>query len=203
VPYDVIFTVALAHKKSPNVTPFVTFRTPLGTVKSEFKGRDVQEYFDAGSGDEDWNPRYNIAPTQPVATFAATVDSARTSADYCRSKEPPVIGEQMANMLDSFPMAGRPDREKADMLNEADLKELRHNLAHLSLEAVRDLYERTYLVCGYEVCEAGGTPNQIKNLDLAGSGTASASKSPSLLGDEVRNRASMSVIAMLRQPSND
>jgi len=25
----------------------------------------VEEYFDA-SGDEDWNPRYNIAPTQPI-----------------------------------------------------------------------------------------------------------------------------------------
>lgn len=26
----------------------------------------VEEYFDAGSGEEDWTPRYNIAPTQPV-----------------------------------------------------------------------------------------------------------------------------------------
>jgi putative SOS response-associated peptidase YedK len=26
----------------------------------------VEEYFDSGSGDEDWKPRYNIAPTQPV-----------------------------------------------------------------------------------------------------------------------------------------
>jgi putative SOS response-associated peptidase YedK len=26
----------------------------------------VEEYFDAGSGEEEWNPRYNIAPTQPV-----------------------------------------------------------------------------------------------------------------------------------------
>ena len=26
----------------------------------------VEEYFDSVSGDEDWNPRYNIAPTQPV-----------------------------------------------------------------------------------------------------------------------------------------
>jgi putative SOS response-associated peptidase YedK len=26
----------------------------------------VEEYFDTVSGDEDWNPRYNIAPTQPV-----------------------------------------------------------------------------------------------------------------------------------------
>jgi putative SOS response-associated peptidase YedK len=26
----------------------------------------VDEYFDAVSGEEDWSPRYNIAPTQPV-----------------------------------------------------------------------------------------------------------------------------------------
>src|SRR5580698_8445216 len=58
-----------------------------------------------------------------------------------------VMGEQMANMLDSFPMARRPDRAKADILSEAELKELRHNLAHLSVEAVRDLYDRTYRDC--------------------------------------------------------
>jgi hypothetical protein len=26
----------------------------------------VEEYFDSASGEEDWTPRYNIAPTQPV-----------------------------------------------------------------------------------------------------------------------------------------
>ena len=26
----------------------------------------VEEYFDIVSGEEDWSPRYNIAPTQPV-----------------------------------------------------------------------------------------------------------------------------------------
>ncbi len=26
----------------------------------------VEDYFDAVSGEEDWNPRYNIAPTQPI-----------------------------------------------------------------------------------------------------------------------------------------
>ena len=26
----------------------------------------VEEHFDAVSGDEDWNPRYNFAPTHPV-----------------------------------------------------------------------------------------------------------------------------------------
>jgi putative SOS response-associated peptidase YedK len=29
----------------------------------------VEEHFDAISGEEDWSPRYNIAPTQPVAVI--------------------------------------------------------------------------------------------------------------------------------------
>jgi putative SOS response-associated peptidase YedK len=29
----------------------------------------VEEYFESASEDEDWSPRYNIAPTQPVATI--------------------------------------------------------------------------------------------------------------------------------------
>jgi putative SOS response-associated peptidase YedK len=29
----------------------------------------VEEYFESTSDEEDWNPRYNIAPTQPVATI--------------------------------------------------------------------------------------------------------------------------------------
>ena len=33
------------------------------------------------------------------------------------------------------------------MLSEESLKELRHNLAHLSLPAVREFYERAYQDC--------------------------------------------------------
>jgi hypothetical protein len=44
-------------------------------------------------------------------------------------------------------MARRPDREQADILSEKDLKELRHNLAHLSISAVQDFYERAYRDC--------------------------------------------------------
>ncbi len=44
-------------------------------------------------------------------------------------------------------MARRPGREKVDMLSEKDLKELRHNLAHLSVAAVRDFYEQAYGDC--------------------------------------------------------
>jgi len=44
-------------------------------------------------------------------------------------------------------MARRPDREKAEILSEEDLKELRYNLSHLSEPAVRDFYERSHQDC--------------------------------------------------------
>ena len=50
-------------------------------------------------------------------------------------------------MLALFSMARRPDREKVDMLTEKDVKDLRRNLAHLSLGAVRDFYEQADRDC--------------------------------------------------------
>ena len=44
-------------------------------------------------------------------------------------------------------MARRPDREKVEVLSEKDLKELRYNLAHISVSAVREFYERAYQDC--------------------------------------------------------
>jgi hypothetical protein len=44
-------------------------------------------------------------------------------------------------------MARRPNRESADILSEKDLEELRYNLAHLSVGAVREFYERAYRDC--------------------------------------------------------
>jgi len=44
-------------------------------------------------------------------------------------------------------MARRPDGEKAEVLSEKDLKELRYNLAHISVSAVREFYERAYQDC--------------------------------------------------------
>ncbi len=75
----------------------------------------------------------------------------------------PVIGEQRANMLDSFPMARRPDRAKADAMSEADLRELRHNLAHLSVSAVRDFYERAYQDCRL-IYDRLPSPRQMQTL---------------------------------------
>lgn len=60
------------------------------------------------------------------------------------------VGEHRANMLGSLVVARRPDPEKPDVLNEEELKQLRHNLAHLSPGGVREFYER-----GFEDCRPG------------------------------------------------
>jgi hypothetical protein len=44
-------------------------------------------------------------------------------------------------------MARRPDQRETEMLTEENLKEIRHNLAHLSLPAVRNFYEQAYRDC--------------------------------------------------------
>jgi hypothetical protein len=44
-------------------------------------------------------------------------------------------------------MARRPSFEKERMLGQEDIKHLQENLAHLSLDAVRDFYEKAYRDC--------------------------------------------------------
>ena len=44
-------------------------------------------------------------------------------------------------------MARRPEKREAEILSEENLKQLRYNLAHLSLPAVRDFYEKAYQDC--------------------------------------------------------
>lgn len=50
-------------------------------------------------------------------------------------------------MLGSLAIARRPNRDQAEILSEKDLKELRHNLAHLSIQAERDFYDQAYRDC--------------------------------------------------------
>jgi len=73
------------------------------------------------------------------------------------------MGEQMANMIISLPMARRPGREKAEILSEEDLKQLRHNLAHLSPGAVRECYDQAYRDCRL-VYSKLPTPKQMQTL---------------------------------------
>jgi uracil-DNA glycosylase len=60
-------------------------------------------------------------------------------------------------------MARRPDREKHEVLSENDLKELRHSLAHLSVTAVRDFYDRAYQDCRL-VYNRLPSPRQMQTL---------------------------------------
>jgi hypothetical protein len=60
-------------------------------------------------------------------------------------------------------MARRPDKREGEMLSEDNLKELRHNLAHLSLPAVREFYEQAYRDCRL-VYNQLPSPRQIQTL---------------------------------------
>jgi hypothetical protein len=60
-------------------------------------------------------------------------------------------------------MARRPDRGKADILSAEDLKQLRQNLAHLSISGVKDFYERAYQDCRV-VYDRIPNPRQIQTL---------------------------------------
>ena len=60
-------------------------------------------------------------------------------------------------------MAGRPDQREAEMLSEENLSELRRNLAHLSLPAVRDFYEQAHRDCRV-ISNQLPTPKQMQTL---------------------------------------
>jgi hypothetical protein len=60
-------------------------------------------------------------------------------------------------------MARRPDKREAEMLSEENLKELRYNLTHLSLPAVRDFYEQSYRDCRL-IYSRIPSPRQIQTL---------------------------------------
>ena len=60
-------------------------------------------------------------------------------------------------------MAHRPDNREAEIPREEYLKELRDNLAHLSLPAVRDFYEKAYQDCRL-IYNRIPTPKQIQTL---------------------------------------
>jgi len=60
-------------------------------------------------------------------------------------------------------MARRPDPEKVEIFSEKDLAELRYNLAHLSVGAVRDAYEKAYQDCRM-IYSRIPTPKQMQTL---------------------------------------
>jgi hypothetical protein len=59
-------------------------------------------------------------------------------------------------------MARRPDRRKSEVLSEKDLKEIRYNVAHLSVPAVREFYA-AYQDCRL-IYNRRPTPKQMRTL---------------------------------------
>jgi putative SOS response-associated peptidase YedK len=47
----------------------VSLNSMCGRYRLSRRKQVVEEYFDSVSGEEDWTPRYNIAPTQPIAVI--------------------------------------------------------------------------------------------------------------------------------------
>jgi len=60
-------------------------------------------------------------------------------------------------------MARRPDKREAEMLSAENLRELRYNLAHLSLPAVREFYESAYQDCRL-IYSRVPSPRQMQTL---------------------------------------
>jgi hypothetical protein len=60
-------------------------------------------------------------------------------------------------------MARRPDPANSEMLTEKDLKELRYNLAHLSIQAVREFYDQAHRDCRL-IYNRLPTPKQMQTL---------------------------------------
>jgi putative SOS response-associated peptidase YedK len=62
----------LCHNRTHRCASFTSTRRfchnlPVcGRYKLSRRKQIVEEYFDTASGEEDWSPRYNVAPTQPV-----------------------------------------------------------------------------------------------------------------------------------------
>ena len=58
------------------------------------------------------------------------------------------MGEDKANLLGSVARARRRDRdEPPDVLSAEEIKQLRHRIAHLSPDGVRQLYDRAFEEC--------------------------------------------------------
>jgi putative SOS response-associated peptidase YedK len=52
----------------------------------------IEEYFGSVSSEDDWNPRYNIAPTQPVPVIRQNPKEPRRELSQLRWGLNPVMG---------------------------------------------------------------------------------------------------------------
>jgi len=99
----------------------------------------------------------------PCDTFAASNLRSTFPINQHLAGHRNLCSEQKTNIVEFSGMARRPDEREQEMLSEENLKELRHNLAHLSLPAVRGFYEIAYRDCRL-VYDHLPSPRQIQTL---------------------------------------
>ena len=79
----------LAHSKAgvANVPAAFTICHNLlmcGRYRLSRRKQIIEEYFDSVSGEDDWTPRYNIAPTQPVPVIRQNPKEPRRELSLMR-----------------------------------------------------------------------------------------------------------------------
>jgi len=62
----------------------------------------VEEYFGTAESASEWNPRYNIAPTQPVAVIRQNPKERRTPQRFHR-RRPRFSCEEAGHAMHSYP----------------------------------------------------------------------------------------------------
>ena len=55
-----------------------------GRYRLSHRKEIIEEYFHSASGEEDWTPRYNIAPTQPVPVIRQNPKEPRRELSLMR-----------------------------------------------------------------------------------------------------------------------
>ena len=54
----------------------------------------IEEYFGTVSGEDDWTPRYNIAPTQPVPVIRQNPKEPRRELSLVQMGTDPIVGKR-------------------------------------------------------------------------------------------------------------
>jgi putative SOS response-associated peptidase YedK len=81
--------------KEESLTPEtrVGLEIMCGRYRLSRRKQMIEEYFDSVSGEDDWTPRYNIAPTQPVPIIRQNPKEPRRELSLVRWGVDPLVGK--------------------------------------------------------------------------------------------------------------
>jgi putative SOS response-associated peptidase YedK len=74
----------LGRRVEVTATRYAIIFLMCGRYRLSRRKQLVEEYFDCGSDEPDWNPRYNIAPTQPVPVIRQNPKEAVRNLSFMR-----------------------------------------------------------------------------------------------------------------------